>query len=122
MPAHAEQGLGQQSQASKPAGKLQQEVNAKVGLDQVKVFDAADSFFDLSSRKRLHGYLGLNTEERQAVAETVGELAKRGHIGYEILDIQDRPYKSFISTKMADSRTANAQLYDQHGYYRQNIF
>ncbi|MFP4213784.1 MAG: hypothetical protein ACLFRL_06695 [Desulfohalobiaceae bacterium] len=116
------QGLSRDAEGKGQEGAKPESGTSGAGLDQVQVFDAAHSFFNLSSRNRLQGYLGLNPEEKQAFAETVGELAQNGHIGYEILDVQNRPYKSFIDSKIADSQISKAQTYDRHGHYRQSLF
>jgi hypothetical protein len=48
----------------------------------------------------------------------VAELARQGLIGFEVVEIDGRPHKSFITTQIGDPLTSHAPLYDRKACYR----
>ena len=90
----------------------------KAGMNQVKVFDSTQDFYDLSDPKRLSAWSNLDSEEKAGFVRMVAELAKRGLVGYEILDVQDKPYKSFVTPQIADQEASSAHIYDRNGSFK----
>ena len=64
---------------------------------------AVDAFFDLSAGRRgLFGTIdGLHGEELDSFLKMTANLLQAGIVGIETLDIDGRPYQSFISTRAA---------------------
>ena len=90
----------------------------KAGMNKVDVFDSAHDFFDLSDPGRLSSWSNLDSEEKEGFVQMVAKLAQRGLVGYEILDVQDKPYKSFASAQIADQKASEAHVYDRNGYFK----
>ena len=86
--------------------------------NEIKAAKAVDRFFNLSSGSRFSSWDGLNAEERTLFITMVAELAKQGLIGYEVVEIDNRPHKSFITTQTGDTLTSHAPLYDYRARYR----
>ena len=90
----------------------------KAGVNQVRVFDTAQDFFDLSDPGRLNSWSNLDSEEKKGFVQMVAKLAQRGLVGYEILDVRDKPYKSFLTSQIADQEASNAHIYDRNGAFK----
>jgi len=103
--APTSQQTGNQAPASGPA-------------DEIKAARAADRFFNLGSGSRFSSWDGLSSQERPLFVKMVAELARQGLIGFEVVEIDGRPHKSFITTQIGDPLTSHAPLYDRSGRYR----
>jgi len=60
-----------------------------------KIFDLTDRNFNIFS------VLSLPEKDRNEVLKMTSRLLKRDIVGFEILDLRNRPYKSYIQTKIA---------------------
>ena len=47
--------------------------------------------------------------------QMLSTLLKKGVVGYEILEIDDKPEKHFIVTQIGDERTYGAEIYNEQG-------
>ena len=106
----------QEEEAGK--GKTSAYASPREKAETVQVFDRAHDFFDLSDSQRLNSWLDMDSQEKKEFVQMVAKLAKRGLVGYEILDIGDKPYKSFATTQIADEKASNAHVYDKNGYFK----
>mgnify|MGYP006307593083 CR=1 FL=1 len=85
---------------------------------EIKAVKAADRFFNLGSGSRFSSWDSLSSREKTMFIKMVAQLAQKGLIGYEVVDIDNRPYKSFATTQIGDSLTSNAPFYDRQAQYR----
>jgi hypothetical protein len=84
----------------------------------IKAARAADDLFNLGSSLRPNAWNRLSGFERDTFVSMAAELAQRGVIGFEILEVDGRPYKSFAVNQIGDSRTSHAPLYDRNARLR----
>jgi len=80
---------------------------------------ALDSTFNLGSSDRFTSILSPDSrtnEDKDTYLKTVSALLKRGIVGYEYLDVHNKPYKSFITTQIGDLIHAGARLYRRKIY------
>lgn len=73
-----------------------------------------NDFSDLSSKNRLKFIFELsrkNDDEFKTMSRIIASLLKTGIVGYEYLDVRNKPYKSFITTRIGDHRLHGARLY-----------
>lgn len=85
---------------------------------EIKAVKAADRFFNLGSGSRFSSWDSLSSREKTMFIKMVAELAQRGLIGYEVVDIDNRPYKSFATTQIGDTLASQAPFYDRQARYR----
>lgn len=82
-----------------------------------KVYDKVDKFLNLGDSDRLD--IGeLNEAERKEFLKMLSALIKKGIVGYEVLDVNGKPEKHFVDTKIGDKRIYGAKLYKRNGYYK----
>ena len=68
----------------------------------VKNFDIVNNIFNLSRKNiDITEITGLDKDDRDEVLKMVARLIKHKIVGFEILDLKKKPYKSFISTKLS---------------------
>ena len=84
---------------------------------EIKAVKAVDRFFNLGSDSRFSSWDSLSPREKTLFINMVAELAQKGLIGYEVVDIDNRPYKSFATTQIGDTLTSHAPLYDRQARY-----
>lgn len=70
------------------------------------VFKAVDNFLDLSHRRGTH-FLEFLTEgtqnEIEPFLEIITALLRRGIVGTEYLELNNRPYRTFLATRLTGS-------------------
>ena len=84
-----------------------------ISKDRANLFGAIDEYLNLSHRKFDNFYKLIKSpesENTQKILNSINTLIKHGIIGYEYLDIRNRPYKSFITTKLV-SPYSKAKIY-----------
>ena len=113
--------LRNSSQPLRREGKQQADRKANFGpaaisnvSNTVKAFDTLDACLNLGSPGRL-SLRGLNPEEMEEFLQMLSTLLKKGVVGYEILEIDDKPEKHFIVTQIGDERTYGAEIYNEQG-------
>ncbi len=76
-------------------------------------YTAVEQALDLSKRGRnLIGTLGhLTDDDLHEFLSILARVLQRGIVGFEELDVDGRPYKSFITTRAADPRLRGADFY-----------
>ncbi len=82
-------------------------------------FEAAEKFLDLSSTGKmdiLQNYSNIDKEEFEQFAKIIKNLIRHGVVGYEYLNVKKSPYKSFITTRIGDSRLYNKKLYRKRNF------
>ena len=84
----------------------------------IKAARAADDLFNLGSSLRIKTWNRLSGSARDTFVSMAAELAQRGVIGFDILEVNGRPYKSFAVNQIGDSLTSNAPLYDRNARLR----
>lgn len=68
----------------------------------VKNFDIVNNIFNLSRKDfDITEITGLNKEDRDEVIQMVSNLINHKIVGFEILELNKKPYKSFIGTKLS---------------------
>ena len=73
-----------------------------------------NDFLDLSSRNSLEFIFDLSRKKNdkfETMSRIIASLLKKGIVGYEYLDVRNKPYKSFITTRIGDHRLQGARLY-----------
>ena len=77
-------------------------------------FDAVDNFLDLNSDTRF-SFLQypdiVNNEDFKTFVKIIVNLIKNGIVGYEYLKVNNRPYKSFLSTQIGDQSLYGKKIY-----------
>ncbi|MFC1731242.1 hypothetical protein ACFL6I_12985 [candidate division KSB1 bacterium] len=74
----------------------------------------ADRLFNLGAKNRFiiqNRYTIDNNRELKTSLKIISSLLKKGVVGYEYLEVNGRPYKSFVTTGIGDQRIAGARLY-----------
>jgi len=69
--------------------------------NRVDLFKAVDEYLNLSHRNLnnlFEIFNSQNLEDIQEILNIINQLIKHGIVGYEYLEIRNRPYKCFIST------------------------
>ncbi len=75
-------------------------------------FSAVDRIFNLGSENRFSLLQSIgDKDELESTLQTISKMIKKGIVGYEYLDINNKPYKSFITTSIGDQRLAGAKPY-----------
>ena len=83
----------------------------------------ADKIFDLGFSNRFDyivPLLSAGKKGRQKInplLNIISSLLKKGIVGYEYLDVNNRPYKSFITTRIGDLRLSGAKPYRKKKYH-----
>ena len=88
----------------------------KYASNKTSLLHSVDNYLNLSHRNTyelFEAFTSPESENRTQTLNTISKLAKRGIIGYEYLDLNNKPYKSFISTGMV-------QPYSKLKIYRKN--
>ena len=83
------------------------------GLTAGGAFGAVDAVFDLSGRRGdLFGrYAALGKEDRESFLQVTASLLKQGIVGTETLQVNGRPYRSDVTTRLGDERLRRAPIY-----------
>ena len=90
----------------------------------IKSFGDAHKFFDLGSENRLQFLQSLGRKDKEKlhiIAKLISKIMKKGIVGYEYLDVKNRPYKSFVTTRIVDQKLHNAKLF-RKSLRNRNIF
>ncbi len=90
----------------------------RVIANPMRASRAADDLFNLGSSPRLDAWDQLSSSERDIFFSMAAQLAQRGVMGFEILEVDGRPYKSFAANQIGDSLTSHAPLYDRKARLR----
>jgi hypothetical protein len=75
-----------------------------------KVYSNVDKFLNLGNSDRLN-LDKMNKSEKEEFIKMTAELAKKGIMGYEELEINKQKEKHFIETEIGDERIKGAKLY-----------
>lgn len=75
-----------------------------------KAFSNVEKFLNLGSSDRLN-FDKMNKGEKEEFIKMVAELAKKGIMGYEELEVNKQKEKHFIETEIGDQRIKGAKLY-----------
>lgn len=89
--------------------------------NSINIFSAVDNYLDINkSGDFLFSSVLLHGKERdsETYLKILSKLLKKGIVGYEYLDVGNRPYKSFITTRIGDSRLSGKKPY----YRNRNSF
>ena len=78
--------------------------------DSGKVFSNIDKKFNLGDPDRLD-LSKMNESDKEAFLKTLGDLLKKGFIGYETLKVKGKVEKHFIETEIGDERLKGAKVY-----------
>jgi len=81
-----------------------------------------DKFFNLGYSGRQIIPLSTEAESDENVLKLVSNLLKRGIVGYEYLEINKKPYKSFISTRIGNFPLSKAKLYKKNNLPNTGIY
>ncbi|MFA7419028.1 MAG: hypothetical protein WCZ90_05010 [Melioribacteraceae bacterium] len=81
-----------------------------------KAYDKLDKFLNLGDPDRLD-VKNLSEAERKEFLKMLTALIKKGIVGYEVLDVNDKPEKHFIENQIGDERTRGAKLYKKKDFY-----
>jgi len=77
-------------------------------------FAAVDAVFDLSRGGRSPvASLGLTRDDFKLFLGLTARLIQSGIVGYEIVEFDEQPYQSFLTTRMVEPRLRGAKLYRQ---------
>jgi len=76
--------------------------------DSAKVFSNIDKFFNLSDSNRTD-LSDMNDSEKKEFLKTIGNLLKKGFMGYEKLKVKGKVEKHFIETEIGDERLKGAK-------------
>ena len=71
-------------------------------------------FFDLNSKRRLEFFYMLGQksgDELNTITKLIAALLKKGIVGYEYLNVNNKPYKSFITTQIGSQKLYGKKLY-----------
>ncbi|MCP4725126.1 MAG: hypothetical protein GY863_08825 [bacterium] len=82
-------------------------------------FDTAEKFLNLSSSDKmdfLHNFSEIDKKDFEQFVKIIRNLIRHGIVGYEYLDHKNSPYKSFITTRIGDTRLYNKKLYRNKTY------
>lgn len=77
-------------------------------------FDSVDRFLDLNSDNRFSFLSNPNinkNEDFMTFVKIITNLIKNGIVGYEYLKVNNRPYKSFLSTRIGDQNLYGKKVY-----------
>jgi len=77
-------------------------------------FDAVDRFLNLNSNNRFSFLKYPNIEKNEdfmTFVKIITGLIKNGIVGYEYLKVNNRPYKSFLSTQIGDQNLYGKKVY-----------
>lgn len=93
------------------AGRLP--VEADINLTSIETFRAVDDLFDLSAESRNLNLRisNLNEPEIAEYLSLTASLLQAGVVGYEDLDVDGRPTRSFVPFEIADGYTRGARPY-----------
>ena len=80
--------------------------------DSGKVFSNIDKIFNLGDPDRLD-LAKMNESDKKTFLKTLGDLLKKGFIGYEVLKVNGKPEKHFIETEIGDERLKGAKIYNK---------
>ena len=87
--------------------------SAAVQRTHLEPMKAVEEILNISHRQLqsiMEFFKSATTEDRNQFLQIMNRLNQKGIVGYEYLDVQNKPYKSFISTKPA-SKYAHNRLY-----------
>jgi len=84
--------------------------------DSAKVISNIDKFFNLSDPDRLN-LSDMNESEKKEFYNTLGNLLKKGFMGYETLKVNGKVEKHFIETEIGDERLKGAKPYIKKDNY-----
>jgi len=85
----------------------------KFSPNRVDLFRAVNEYLNLSHRNLNNLFEIFNAQNSEDIQETldiINRLIKHGIVGYEYLEIRNRPYKCFISTGLV-SPFSRAKIY-----------
>ena len=91
--------------------------SGKYTHNETSLLHSVDNYLNLSHRNTYELFKVFTSPEsgnKTQILSTISKLAKRGIIGYEYLDLNNKPYKSFISTGLV-------QPYSNLKTYRKNL-
>ncbi|HIJ65679.1 MAG TPA: hypothetical protein HPP77_06970 [Candidatus Hydrogenedentes bacterium] len=75
-------------------------------------YKAVDRMLDLSRGGRNPvAPLSLTRDDLEVFLDLTAHLMQRGIVGYELLEVDEQPYTSYITTRMADPKLRGAPLY-----------
>jgi len=97
-----------------------QNTSGKSTSSSFSAFDAVDRFLDLNSDNRLSflNYPDIeNNEEFKTFIKIIANLIKNGIVGYEYLKVNNRPYRSFLSTQIGDQNLYGKKVYKNLSNY-----
>ena len=80
--------------------------------DSGKVLSNIDQFFNLNDPDRLD-LSDMNESEKKEFYNTLGNLLKKGFMGYETLKVKGKVEKHFIETEIGDERLKGAKPYNK---------
>jgi len=80
--------------------------------DSAKVLSNIDKFFNLSDPDRTN-LSNMNDSEKKDFYNTLGNLLKKGFMGYETLKVKGKVEKHFIETEIGDERLKGAKPYNK---------
>jgi len=72
-----------------------------------------DDFFNLGNEKR--DMFSITPHDSQSL-KLISNLLKKGIVGYEYLDIKNKPYKSFVTTRIGSDNLSDAKLYKKKNF------
>lgn len=75
----------------------------KYSSTEQSFISSVDNYLNLSHRDSaalFDDFTAPDSENKTAMLKTISNLIKRGIVGFEYLDLNDRPYKSYASTGM----------------------
>jgi len=81
--------------------------------DSAKVLSNIDKFFDLSDSDRTN-LSNMNESEKKGFLNILGNLLKKGFMGYETLKVKGKIEKHFIETEIGDERLKGAKPYNKN--------
>ncbi len=103
---------GDGNDGSQPTARSLRELSQLTENTQRYFFDSLDDFLNLSSRD-LTGLLakrdGLSKKEYEDFLRVLSNLLKRGVVGTEEVRFRDQKRKTFVTTRLGDSRLRRAE-------------
>ena len=96
-------------------------VSGKRTSPSFSAFDAVDRFLNLNSDNRFSflRYPDIaKNEDFMTFVKTIANLTKNGIVGYEYLKVNNRPYKSFLSTQIGDQNLYGKKVYKNYSLYK----
>lgn len=91
-----------------------QHISGETASRPFSAFDAVDRFLDLNSDNRFSFLNDPNiakNEDFMTFVKIITNLIKNGIVGYEYLKVNNRPYKSFLSTQIGAQDLYGKKVY-----------